>query len=361
MGETPANAADGTSAGEGTGALATGPGAARGNAAPGPDGPRAGGPGRFALLLRPEAGLPLITLLLCVYLTFSSEYFLQWQNLLNVTFAVSAIGIAAAFATLVVIGGGLDLTPVTVGILAGLTCVKGLDAGLPVVLVVAMALAAAAGIGLLNGLLVGVGRLNPFIVTLGTNFLFTGIAFVVTAGGSLNVEHANFAKIGQSTLWFDIPTPTVIMVLTFAAAWFLLRYTRFGTHVKAVGGDEGAARLSGVRVVRVKIILYTTSALAAGIAGVVAASAAGSVAAYAASGSNDLLAIIAAVIIGGTALTGGHGSVVGTLVGVLLIGIIGNGLVLDNISSFYQPVVTGSILLIAIILDEVRRRSTAPV
>lgn len=296
-----------------------------------------------------------------MYLAFSSEYFLQWQNLLNITFAISAIGIAAAFATLVVIGGGLDLTPVTVGIMAGLTCVKCIEAGLPVVLVVGIALAAAAGIGLLNGLLIGVGRLNPFIVTLGTNFLFTGIAFVITAGGALNIDDPEFAKIGQSTLWFDIPTPTVIMLLTFATAWFLLRYTRFGTHVMAIGGDEHAARLGGVRVVKIKIVLYTISALAAGVAGVVAASAAGSVAAYAASGSNDLLAIIAAVIIGGTALTGGQGSVFGTLVGVLLIGIIGNGLVLDNISSFYQPVVTGSILLLAIILDELRRRSTEPV
>jgi ribose transport system permease protein len=358
MGETPTNAKDESSADEADSAEATLPVAAGGDAA---TGLRRLVIGRHALLLRPEAGLPLITLALCVYLSFSSEYFLQWQNLLNVTFAVSAIGIAASFATLVVIGGGLDLTPVTVGIMAGLTCVKGLDAGFPVLVVIAIALAAASGIGLLNGLLVGVGRLNPFIVTLGTNFLFTGIAFVVTSGGALNVENADFAKIGQSLLWFDIPTPTVIMVAAFAAAWFLLRYTRFGTHVMAIGGDESAARLGGVRVVRVKIILYTISALAAGIAGVVAASAAGSVAAYAASGSNDLLAIIAAVIIGGTALTGGHGSVVGTLVGVLLIGLIGNGLVLDNISSFYQPVVTGSILLIAIILDEVRRRSMAPV
>jgi ribose transport system permease protein len=316
--------------------------------------------GRNAALLRPEAGLPLITLALCVYLSFSSPYFLDWQNLLNVTFAVSTIGIAAAFATLVVIGGGLDLTPVTVGIMAGLTCVKGVEAGYPVLVVIGLALAAAAGIGLLNGLLIGIGRLNPFIVTLGTNFLFTGVAFVVTAGGALNVDNQSFANIGQSTLWFDIPTPTLIMGATFAAAWFLLRYTRFGTHVMAIGGDESAARLGGVRVIRVKVVLYTLSALAAGIAGVVSASAAGSVAAYAASGSNDLLSIIAAVIIGGTALTGGQGSVIGTLVGVLLIGIISNGLVLDNISSFYQPVVTGSILLIAIVLDDIRRRTMAP-
>jgi ribose transport system permease protein len=311
----------------------------------------------LALALRPEAGLPLITLALCVYLSLASPYFLQWQNILNITYAVAAIGIAAAFATLVVVGGGLDLTPVTVGIMAGLTCVKGLDAGLPVFVVLLLALAAAIAIGLLNGLLIGVGRLNPFIVTLGTNFLFTGIAFVLTDGSALSFDSAQFAKIGQSTVLFDIPTPTVIMLATFAVAWVILRYTRYGTHVMAVGGDEVAARLSGVRVVRTKIILYTLSALAAGVAGIVTASASGSVAAYAGSGANDLLAILAAVIIGGTALTGGYGSVVGTFVGVLLIGIIGNGLVLENISSFYQPVVTGSILLLAMILDEIRRRT----
>jgi ribose transport system permease protein len=308
------------------------------------------------LLLRPEAGLPLITLLLCVYLSFASPYFLQWQNILNITFSVATIGIAAAFATIVVIGGGLDLTPVTVGIMAGLVCVRSLEAGVPVPLVVAFALAAAVSIGLLNGLLIAIGRLNPFIVTLGTNFLFTGIAFVLTAGNSLSFESSEFASIGQSTIFADIPTPSVIMFATFAVAWFLLRFTRFGTHVMAVGGDEAAARLSGVRVVSVKIWMYVLSALAAGVAGVIAASASGSVAAFAATGSNDLLAIIAAVIIGGTALTGGQGSVVGTLVGILLLGIIANGLVLKNVSSFYQPVVTGAILLIAIILDEIRRR-----
>ena len=184
MGETPTNAADETPADEAGGAEAKHPVAAGGDAATGRPSDSGSHRGRRwkAFLLRPELGLPLITLALCVYLAFSSQYFLQWQNLLNITFAIAAIGIAAAFATLVVIGGGLDLTPVTVGIMAGLTCVKCIEAGFPVVLVVAIALLAAAGIGLLNGLLIGVGRLNPFIVTLGTNFLFTGIAFVITAG-----------------------------------------------------------------------------------------------------------------------------------------------------------------------------------
>src|SRR5215213_8553507 len=309
-----------------------------------------------AFLLRPELGLPLITLLLAVYLSFASEYFLQRQNLLNITEAVAVIGIAAAFATLVVIGGGIDLTPVTVMTVTGIVVLRLLQHDVPVVPAVILALLAGAGVGLLNGLLIGIGRLNPFIVTLGTNFLFTGIAYVSTEGNSQIIENSTFLEIGQSRLFWSIPTSSVIMLVSFGAAFFLLRATRFGTHIFAVGGDEAAARLSGVRVLKVKIWLYVLSALSAAVAGIVLSSASGSVAPYAASNSNDLLSILAAVIIGGTALTGGRGSVLGTAVGILLLGLIANGLVLENISSFYQPVVTGAILLIAIVLDDVRRR-----
>jgi ribose transport system permease protein len=307
-------------------------------------------------LLRPEMGLPLILLLLCVYLSVTTKYFLQYQNLLNITQAVAVVGIAAAFATVVVIGSGIDLTPVTVMVMSGIVCLHALNAGLSVPLVIITALGASIGIGLVNGILIAVGQLNPFIVTLGINFLFTGVAYVITDGNSQLISNNSFASIGQSHVLGKIPTSTLVMVGTFAVAFFLLRFTKLGLHVFAVGGGEQAARLSGVRVRNVKIWIYVLSAAAAGLAGIVQASAGGSVAPYAASNSNDLLTILAAVIIGGTALTGGRGSVFGTLIGILLVGVIGNGLVLKNISSFYQPVVTGAILLIAIILDETRRR-----
>jgi ribose/xylose/arabinose/galactoside ABC-type transport system permease subunit len=309
-----------------------------------------------SLLLRPEMGLPIILLLLCLYLSISSQYFLEYQNLLNITEAMAVVGIAAAFATIVVIGGGIDLTPVTVMVVAGIVCLHALNLGLGVPIVVLLALISAAGIGLVNGGLIALLNLNPFIVTLGTNFLFTGIAYVATDGNSQLISSESFAKIGQSQLPGRIPVSTAIMLGVFALGFFLLRATRFGTHVFAVGGGEDAARLSGVRVRDVKMRIYVLSAVAAGLAGVVQASAGGSVAPYAASSSNDLLTILAAVIIGGTALTGGRGTIVGTFVGILLLGTIANGLVLKNISSFYQPVVTGTILLVAIVLDEIRRR-----
>jgi ribose transport system permease protein len=313
-----------------------------------------------SFLLRPEMGLPLITVLFGVYLTFASQYFLQYQNILNITEAIAVLGIAASFATVVVVSGGIDLTPVTVGVMAGIVCLHGLNADLPVPLVVALALAAATGIGLLNGLLIAIGRLNPFIVTLGTNFLFTGVAYVVTSGNAQLIPNHEFAQIGQSRLPGNVPTSAVLMLGTFALAFCLLRFTKLGIHLYAVGGNEGAARLSGVRVRSVKLWVYALSALAAGFAGIVQASSGGSVAPYAASSSNDLLYILAAVIIGGTALTGGRGGVVGTLVGLLLLGMINNGLALKSISAFYQPVVTGVILIVAIVLDELRRRVRQP-
>jgi ribose transport system permease protein len=313
-----------------------------------------------SLLLRPEAGLPLITLRFGAYLSFASPYFLQYQNILNITEAIAVLGIAASFATVVVVSGGIDLTPVTVEVMAGIVCLHALNGGVPVPLVVVLALAAATGIGILNGLLIAIGRLNPFIVTLGTNFLFTGVAYVVTSGNAQLLPSHAFAQIGQSRLPGDIPTSTVLMLGTFALAFAVLRFTRLGIHVYAIGGNEDAARLSGVRVRSVKLWVYALSALAAGFAGVVQASAGGSVAPYAASSSNDLLYILAAVIIGGTALTGGRGGVVGTLVGLLLLGMINNGLALKSISSFYQPVVTGIILIVAIVLDELRRRVRQP-
>jgi ribose transport system permease protein len=312
-----------------------------------------------SFLLRPEMGLPLVTILLGVYLSAASEFFLTKQNLLNITEAVAIIGIAAPFATVVVISGGLDLTPVTVMTMAGIVSLHALNVGVPVVGVVVLALLASTAIGLINGLLISIGELNPFIVTLGTNFLFTGIAYVITEGSSQVIESEGFLQIGQSRLPFDIPTASVIMVGSFLVAFVMLRFTRFGIHVFATGGSEGPARLSGVRVVRTKTLVYVLSGLSAGLAGVVLAAASGSVAPYAASNSNDLLNILAAVIIGGTALTGGRGSVFGTFVGVLLLGMISNGLVLKNISTFYQPVVVGGILLMAIVLDEVRRRVKA--
>jgi ribose transport system permease protein len=312
-------------------------------------------------LLRPDLALPLVTLALVLYLGFGNEFFFTERNLLNITAAVALVGIAAAFATIVVISGGIDLSPVVTFIVAGLVCEWALGAGIPVVPTILLGIAAGGVVGLFNGLLIAVGNLNPFIVTLGTNFLLTGLAFVVTDGEALVIDNEAFKDIGSSDLIGQVSTSTFVMAAAFIVAFCILRFTRFGVHVFAVGGDADAARLSGVPVVRVKTMVYVLAGLAAGVAGVLLAASSGSVAPFQSSGQNDLLIILAAVIIGGTALEGGRGTVIGTLVGILLLGIISNGLVLEDISSFWQPVVVGALLLIAIIIDEVRRRASLKV
>lgn len=323
------------------------------------------GPSRWAparsFVLQPQFALPFVTLALVVYLGFSNEYFFTERNLLNITAAVALIGIAAAFATIVLISGGIDLSPVVTFIMAGLVCQWALSRGVPIPITILLGLGAGAAIGLLNGLLVSVGHLNPFIVTLATNFLFTGLAFVFTDGDALLIENENFKEIANSDLIGNVPTVTVIMAAVFALAFCILRYTRFGVHVFAIGGDTNSARLSGVPVTRVRTLVYVLAGLASGLAGVLLASASGSVAPFQGAGQNDLLSILAAVIIGGTALEGGRGTVIGTLVGVLLLGIISNGLVLENVSSFWQPVIVGTVMLVAIILDEARRRASLKV
>jgi ribose/xylose/arabinose/galactoside ABC-type transport system permease subunit len=313
------------------------------------------------LLLRPELALPFITLALMLYLSLASPYFFNQRNLFNITETVAVLGIAAAFATIVVISGGIDLTPTVVFVIAGLVCYWTLQEGLPPALAIILGVLTGGGIGLMNGLFIALGNLNPFIVTLGTNFLFTGLGFVLTNGNAVLISSTGFKNIDHPDVIGHAGTLTIMMLVAFLLAFCLLRFTRFGVHVFAIGGDETAARLSGVPVARVKTLVYVAAGLASGAAGVFLAAAVGSVAPFYASGENDLLTILAAVIIGGTALQGGRGTTFGTLVGILLLAIISNGLVLENISSFWQPVIVGALLLTAIVLDEVRRRTALKV
>lgn len=308
------------------------------------------------LLFHPEITVSVVTLLLSAYLAITSEFFLTKTNLLNISEAVSVIGIAAAFATLVVIIGGLDLTPATVFVISGIVVIKTLEAGAPAAIAILAGTLTGGAIGALNGVLIARFDLNPVIVTLGTNFLFTGLAFVITNGQGQLITHEGFLDFWSSEIPGGIPVITVVMVCVFLIAFAILRYSRFGIHVYAIGGDPSAARLNGVNVIAVRFAVYTLAGLAAGLAGVVSAGISGSVAAFGALSQTDLLKIIAAIIIGGTSLAGGRGNVYGTFIGVLLFGIIANGLVLKDISTFYQPVVIGAVMLSAVLLERVRSR-----
>jgi ribose transport system permease protein len=208
-------------------------------------------------------------------------------------------------------------------------------------------------IGLGNGLLVTRGGLNPFIVTLGSMSIITGLSLVMTGGLTQPLLVDSFNWMGSGTV-LGIPFPLLLMVVVFAGFWWLLTWTPFGRRVYAVGGNPDASRLLGLPVERLQLTLYVVSGAFGALGGVVLAAMLGAAAPDAA--GQSLLTVVAAIILGGTSLFGGRGSAWGTLLAVLILGTLNNGLTLLNVSSFWQQVTRGVVLLLAVGLDQVRVR-----
>jgi ribose transport system permease protein len=204
--------------------------------------------------------------------------------------------------------------------------------------------------GVVNGLLVTKGRVAPFIATLGTMTLLRGLALVLSQGSPISgFPSALFSALGGGYLLGVIPLPVVWMLALFAILWFVLDRTVFGRHVYATGGNPEAAALSGVNTDRVQILVYTLSGFTAAVAGIILTSRLDS--AQPTAGAGYELDAITAVVLGGTSLAGGRGWIFGTLLGALLIGVLNNGLNLVGVSAFYQQVIKGSVILLAVLLD----------
>lgn len=295
-------------------------------------------------------------------------------NLVNVVRQVSAIGIIGVGMTFVIITLGIDLS---VGSIVGLAAVvsaslaqvpggelvkfAGID--LPVIVAILAGLAVGALAGFTNGVLIAKFRLAPFIATLGMMSIARGLAYIYTGDGRpFSDLKPDFNYVGQGYLFNDpdvkltgVPLPVVLFIIVAAVATFVLNYTKFGRYIYAIGGNEVAARVSGIRIPRVTILIYTISGLLAGLAGVLLAARIGS--GNATLGTGIELDAITAVIIGGTSFKGGVGKIWGTIVGALLIGVINNGLDLLSVSPFLQIVVKGLIIIVAIIIDERKNKS----
>ena len=307
-------------------------------------------------------GLLLALALLVVIIRAQSPYFFLSSNLLNIGSAISILGVLAIVQTVVIVSGGLDIS---VGSTAGLTSVvtatvladaSGVGLGLLVGLGVGLAA------GTFNGVLITYGRVNPVIATLATFSGFRGAALLVTNGNSVGVANTSFNHIGAGRL-IGLPIPFVIL-LGVAAAFFVgLRYTDLGRNVYAMGGNATAARLAGINLARYKLGVYMLSGLIAGLAGILLT--AKTTSGQPISGSQGLeLASITAALLGGAALDGGQGTIVGAFLGVTILGVLENGLTLLNVSSFYQDVARGSLLIAAVVLQEfrwggIRRRRAA--
>ncbi len=300
---------------------------------------------------------PIVVLvLICLLLSLLTPRFLTSENLVNVVRQSSLNAIVAAGMTLVILTGGIDLS---VGSMLAVTSVFSagtLASGSSPLVAILAGIGMGLAFGIANGLLITIGDVAPFIVTLGTLTIARGIALVYTNGAPIMALDDNFRFLGRGEIG-PLPVPIVILIVVYAAVYFMLNRTTFGSFVYAIGGNQEAARLSGVRVRLIKAATYAISGLLAGLTGVILTGRLGS--AQPNLGSGDELDAIAAVVLGGTSLAGGRGGIIGTLVGALIIGILSNGLNLLNVNAYYQPVAKGVVILIAILVDRRFRASSA--
>jgi ribose transport system permease protein len=303
---------------------------------------------------------PLASLLILSLLIWLKEpVFLDQTNLLNVARQASLTAILGTGMTFVILTGGVDLS---VGSMVALASVCGgllmVDHGWSMWPAVLVMILVGGLCGLANGLIVTVGHIPPFIVTLGTMQVFRGAALQLTSGKpifDLTKIQPNFDIFGTRD-FLGIPAPVIITLGVFTIGFLILRYTRLGLYTYAIGGNEQATRFSGVHIDRYKLGVYGLMGLAAGVAGVMWSSRLNSTQPTVATGAE--LDAIAAVVIGGTSLFGGEGTIVGTLIGALLMAVIRNGLTLMHVSAFYQQIVIGSVIILAVLIDRLRRRAT---
>lgn len=294
---------------------------------------------------------PFIALVLVsVGLAVLSPDFLTVANLLNVMRQVSINALIAFGMTLVILLGGIDLSVGSMLALSSVGIATLIQAGVNPMLATLLGVIGGGVMGLLNGLVVSKGKVAPFIATLASMTILRGLALVVSGGSPITGFNSDlFSMLGGGYVAGLIPIPVVWMLIMFGLFAFLLKKTVFGRHVYATGGNEEAARLSGVKVDQIKLWVYTVSGAMSAMAGVVLTSRLNS--AQPTAGSGYELDAIAAVVLGGTSLTGGRGWIFGTLMGALLIGVLNNGLNLLGVSSFYQQVIKGVVILLAVLID----------
>tara|TARA_R110002074_G_scaffold11030_6_gene41097 strand:+ start:2298 stop:3296 length:999 start_codon:yes stop_codon:yes gene_type:complete len=308
-------------------------------------------------------GILIALILTCLVLSIASEYFLTPRNILNVLRQSSINGILAIGMTFVILTRGIDLSVGSVvalaGIIAGsLASTSGTAAvaggPYPAFIAISVGLMVGAGSGAVSGIIVSWFAVPAFVATLGMLSAARGLTLLYADGRPVPALTDEFRWIGTGDI-YGIPMPIVIFAIVFLIAYWVLSSTRFGRHVYAAGGNPHAAEVSGINVRRVRFYVYVISGALAGLAGMILAARTGS--ALTQAGIAYELDAIAAVVIGGTSLSGGVGRVTGTLIGALLIGVVNNGLDLLGVESYYQQVIKGLLIVAAVMLDQARHKT----
>ncbi|MCC8181170.1 MAG: ABC transporter permease [Planctomycetes bacterium] len=288
-------------------------------------------------------------LLIIIFFSLATPKFLTLSNLMNVARQVSMVGVASVGMLLVILLGGIDLSVGSSISLVNVTCaLLMVRLGLPPVAAAVLSVLLATLFGFINGLLITRIKIPAIISSMAFMNILSGIAFLLTSGMTVYGFPNSFKVLGQGYVWF-IPIPVIVMVAMFALGAFILNKTVFGRYVYAIGGNEEAAKLSGVNVNVVKNLVYTLCGTFAGIAGLIMLSRLGT--GQASVGTGFEFQVIIAVVLGGTSVAGGAGKISGVIIGVLIMGVLSNGLMLLNVSTYAQLVINGIVLLIAVGID----------
>jgi len=301
-----------------------------------------------------SSGLFIFLAALFLYFSIASPHFLNPRNFINILTHVSVIGIIASAMTFVIIGRGPDLSVGAIAAMMGSVQANlVLMNGFPWFIGMIAGIIIGVGVGFLNGLIIVKFNLSPLIVTLGMMNVVRGLCFVLTDGLAHFINVPGLIYLGRGS-WFGIPISIIILIASFVIFDFISKKTVFGRHVYASGGNRTAARLAGINVDRVGITIFALSGFMAAVAGIIVVGIGG--AAIPSLGESYPLDAITAVLLGGTSLAGGAGSVRKTFLGVIIIGIMNNGMALLNVQTFWQITAKGTLLLAAVLLDGLRNR-----
>lgn len=288
-------------------------------------------------------------IVLCAIVSVISPRFLTVGNITNVLTQVSVNAIISIGMTFVILTGGIDLSVGSVLAISGAVAASLYKSNSSVLVAIIAALVIGALIGYMNGFIIARGKIQAFIATLATMTIFRGGTYVFTQGNPISGLGESFTNLGNQKI-IGIPLPVIFMFVVVLLGAYVTSQTKFGRYTYAIGGNEDSARLSGINTRKIKNYVYMISGITAAISGIIVTSRIGSASPNAGSGFE--LDAIAAVVLGGTSLSGGEGKITGTIVGALIIGVLNNALNLLNVSPFYQLIVKGAVILLAVLIDK---------
>lgn len=304
--------------------------------------------------------LPLIIayIIMVAFFAFTSEYFFTFSNFMNIAMYAAIIGILSCTTTLVIVAGKIDFSAGSV--IALCACIMGImtKEGASIWLAMFVSLVIASVIGAVNGFLIAYVGINPFIATLAGMQIFRGLAYLITNARSITITSSVLKLIGRDVT-FGIPNAVILMLIIVVIISFIARKTTFGRRIFVIGGSEKVAYLSGINVKKSTLIMFVVHGLVTGIVAIVYTAQLG--AALPSAAMNLNFQSISAAVLGGVSLTGGKGSIVGAVIGAMLLGTLNNGMIMLDIQTFWQDVIIGFVLLFAVTLDIIKNRTALKV